>query len=83
MSNDSDPSAGEQIWSCTTGSGGVVDSNSNCYNTTIDASQIVFGLAINSAIGILCYIGFVLWRGECVRPAAAAAAAAAAPPRGG
>ncbi|EFN50567.1 hypothetical protein CHLNCDRAFT_136274 [Chlorella variabilis] len=64
MSNDSDPSAGEQIWSCTTGSGGVVDSNSNCYNTTIDASQIVFGLAINSAIGILCYIGFVLWRGE-------------------
>lgn len=56
-------SAGEQLWNCTTGSGGVNSSSPNCYNTTIDASQIVFGLAINSGIGILCYIGFVLWRG--------------------
>jgi hypothetical protein len=26
------------------------------------ASQIVTGIGINSAIGVLCYIGFVLWR---------------------
>lgn len=66
MSSNSteDLSAGDAILSCTTGSGGVISSNSNCYNTTIDASQIVFGLAINSGIGVLCYIGFVLWRGE-------------------
>ena len=35
-----------------------------CYNTAIDAKQIVFGLAINLIIGLACYAGFVLWRGS-------------------
>lgn len=57
------PNFGDALWNCTTGDGGV-SSTTSCYNTKIDASQILSGIVINCAIGALCLIGFTLWRGR-------------------
>ena len=51
-------------------------------STAINASQMLTGMVINLVIGLLCYVGFVLWRGKWVlcRRLGAAGACRCLPP---
>ena len=48
-------------------------------STAVNGSQIVVGMIINLCIGLLCYAGFVLWRGRCAAAAAAVVARPSSP----